>query len=136
MTETVSIFEELNRQIKKAEKSGQLPDTLSVAGRTYTIDGSSPPTQKIIRDWVNPRRPEDVRKDIEHEYVTIDVAPYANEIRLNDVIYSANRTYLLPVFMTDQIREICQATWRHEAQTGGANSFGMNSVKKAGLRYA
>lgn len=72
----------------------------------------------------NPRKPNEAPQEIEIERVAINVAPYADRITLDGVIYLAGQVYEVPVPVAITIREIISRTWQHEASTGGAYSNG------------
>ena len=118
------VFAELNAAIKANE--GKVPDTFTIDGHTFqrTSTVNAGPTKKEYR---NPKTQKVTEEFLEP--VTINVAPYADRITLDGVHYLANRTYELPVAVATSIRDICNQTWKHEAQTGGANSYGAGSVR-------
>jgi len=53
------------------------------------------------------------------ESVYIDLAPYAGEIRLDGVIYHQGRTVDVRASVADVMREMMQATWRHQSIVDG-----------------
>ncbi len=115
-----SVFDELNAQIKAAE--GGLPDTLTVGGVTYR-KGAQPVGAVRRGKYVHPKSGI-VEEDVELESVTINVAPYADRITLDGVIYLQGTTRDVPVYLARTLRDIMARTWQHEHQTGGANTFG------------
>lgn len=122
-TEGNSIFQELNAQIKR---SGSVPDTITIGGRKFRAENAGP--EEIIKDWKSPDGK--IHKDVPHEYVTINLANYAGDIKVDNVVYFHGTTRLLPKPVADVVREVCAGTWRHDAQTGGAFSFGGGGVRR------
>lgn len=53
--------------------------------------------------------------------VTINIAPHAPHIRIDNRIYFNGYTYLFTEAEAASIRECMHNTWRHERATGGAN---------------
>ncbi len=114
-----SIFDELNKQIKAA--NGELPDTFTAGGETYVRRGSAAKPVVKRGKWAKGR---DVREgEVELVSVTINVAPHSDRIVYNSTIYLANRTYDVPVDLAATLKDIISQTWKHEHQTGGANSY-------------
>jgi hypothetical protein len=54
--------------------------------------------------------------------VTIDVAPYADRVMLDNVIYLHGITYEVPKRVYDTIKEVMGRTWEHEATRGNPNA--------------
>lgn len=121
MSDDKSIFKELNEQIKKTE--GAIPDTLTIGGQTFRRVGAPPGPIKRLGKWKNPRKPNEEPVECELESVLINVAPHADRIILDGVHYLANRTYEVPLATAATMRDIISQTWKHEHQTGGANSY-------------
>lgn len=117
------IFDELNRQIKR---SGSVPDTITIGGRKFRAENAG--SEKVVKDWQSPDKK--THKDVEYEYVTVNLAPYADRLNIDGVIYFHGTTRLLPKPVADVIREQCAGSWRHDAQTGGAFSFGGGGVRR------
>ncbi len=114
------VFAEINAAIKA--NGGAVPDTFTIEGETFTRlpqTAQSGPRKKL---WKNPRTGVETEEMIES--VLIAVAPYADRIVMDRVIYLANRSYEMPKAKADSVRDMIAQTWRHEAQTGGAYSFG------------
>jgi hypothetical protein len=55
------------------------------------------------------------------DYV-IDLAGYADKVMIDGVVYWHGKLYKLPRKKYESIREIVQASWRHERAIGGANA--------------
>lgn len=126
MSDKKDIFAELNAQIKAAE--GTIPDTLTIGGQTFRRDGAPPQPRGPVRKlYKNPRTGKQTEEDLES--VLINVAPYADRIILDGVHYLANRTYEVPKAVAATMRDSISQTWKHEAQTGGANSYNSGSVR-------
>jgi hypothetical protein len=53
------------------------------------------------------------------EPVTIDLAPYCAEIRIDNRVYMQGVTYTVPASKAMVLRETMQNTWRHQAHTDG-----------------
>lgn len=120
------IFKELNAQIKAAE--GTIPDTFTVGGQVYSRVGAPPASSRRRRgQYKHPKTGKVSEEDLES--VLINVAPHADRITLDGVIYLANRSYDVPAAVATTIRDIVAQTWKHEAQTGGANSYNAGSVR-------
>lgn len=119
------IFKELNAQIKSAE--GKMPDSVTIGGQVFRREGAPVIKGPVRKKWRNPRTGLETDEDVES--VTINVAPHADRITLDGVIYFANRTYDFPKRIADTVRDIISQTWRHEQQTGGANSFNAGPVR-------
>lgn len=120
------IFKDLNEQIKKAE--GNIPDTVTIGGQTFRREGApAKPPGPVKKLWKNPRTGKQSEQEV--ETVLINVAPYADRIILDGVHYLANRTYEMPKAVADTVRDLISQTWKHEAQTGGANSYNAGSVR-------
>jgi len=125
MAKEPNIFDELNAQIKAAE--GKIPDTFEVGGVRYKREGAPTVRGPVVKKWKNPRTQKEEEREVES--VTIDVAPHADRITLDGVIYLANRTYEVPTETARTMRDVIAQTWKHEAQTGGANSYNAGSVR-------
>lgn len=54
--------------------------------------------------------------------LTIDLAPYANYVSLDNVYYMHGTTYVLPKRTYDSIKEIMARTWQHEVSRGNPNA--------------
>jgi hypothetical protein len=54
--------------------------------------------------------------------LTIDVAPYADRVTLDNVIYLHGITYELPKRVYDTVKEIMGRTWEHESTRGNPNA--------------
>lgn len=122
------IFAELNQAIKAND--GVMPDRFTVGGETFVRTQQRPGDAPVKKPWTNPKTQEVTEEFL--EAVTIDVAPFADRVMLDGVIYLANRTYQVPKRLADTLRDTIAQTWRHEHQTGGAYSFGT----AAGVRNA
>jgi hypothetical protein len=66
--------------------------------------------------------------DIQHEQdeeefvdYTIDLAPHADKIRLDNIIYFHGQTYKLNIHQLRTVQDIVAQTWRHERTIGNAN---------------
>jgi len=114
------VFAELNAAIKAND--GLVPDRFTIEGQTFVREGAKKVSGPVKKLWRNPKNGKESMEDV--ETVVVDVAPYADRVTLDGVIYLANRTYELPVNVARAVRDVCAQTWRHEAQTGGAYSFG------------
>lgn len=134
------IFQELQAAIKAND--GLVPDRLTIGGETFVRAGTTVrgPVRKL---WKHPRTGKESEELI--ETVLIDVAPHSDRIVLDSVHYLAGRTYEVPKPVADTIRDTIAQTWRHEAQTGGAYSFGAagggvrnpaHLVGRSGVGYA
>ena len=119
------IFKELNEQIKKAE--GVIPDTFTVGGQVFRREGTKAPGGPVRKSWRHPRTGKITEEEVEN--VLIAVAPHADRVTLDGVIYLANRTYDMPIAVARTVRDIIAQTWKHENQTGGANSYNAGSVR-------
>lgn len=53
------------------------------------------------------------------EDVTIDLAPYADRVRLDDVIYFNGETKTVRRGVADVLREMMSATWKHQSIVDG-----------------
>lgn len=60
--------------------------------------------------------------DEQMHFITIDVAPFADRITIDNVIYLHGLTYEVPRRMFDSMREVIARTWKHEHDIGNANS--------------
>lgn len=127
--EKQSVLDEINKELNQAEN--KTPDFVEIEGVKYFRDRvqAQDPNRKTKKLWTNPRRPADPPIEVELEQVAINVAPYADRIVLDSVIYLAGRVYEVPLAQAATIREICSRTWQHEASTGGAYSNGQGSVR-------
>lgn len=118
-----TIFDELNAAIRANE--GNVPDRFTINGETFQRVGLQAQDGPVKKKWKNPKTQKETEELVES--VTIAVAPYADRIVLDGIHYLANRTYEVPTAMACAIRDIVAQTWRHEAQTGGAYSYGSTS---------
>ena len=57
--------------------------------------------------------------DEQTEDVFIDLAPYADRIMLDGVIYFQGQTKTVRTSVADVIREICEKTWEHQSIVDG-----------------
>lgn len=118
MASNKDIFAELNEQIK----NGNTPDTFTIGGETFSRVRARPGDAPVKKLWKNPRTGVETEELVES--VTINVAPHADRVILDGVNYLAGRTYDMPKAKADSVRDIIAQTWKHEAQTGGAYSYG------------
>lgn len=58
----------------------------------------------------------------EMHYFTCDLAPFADRIIIDGVVYMHGSTYELPSKQFKSMSEIAARTWEHEAEIGNANS--------------
>ena len=83
------------------------PDTVVIDGVTYYRQQTVPAERK-------PDRPG-------YSFITINLAPHANEIRVDNRIYVHGFTYEIKDEQVPSFNEIMYRTWQHERSTGGAN---------------
>lgn len=121
---TKDVFNELNAVIKA--NAGQVPDRFELNGQVFqrVAPTSAEPQKKTYR---HPRTGIETEELMES--VTINVAPYADRVVIDNTHYLANRSYEVPVALARTLRDVCSQTWKHEAQTGGAYSFGGGAVR-------
>lgn len=122
------ILKDIQNELKDEPAKAETPDFVEIDGVKYFRDKAqaSDPNRKVTKLWTNPRFPNREPEMRELEQVAINVAPYADRITLDSVIYLAGRVYEVPVEVAATIREICARTWAHESSTGGAHSHGTN----------
>lgn len=125
MSEKTDIFKEINEQIKKAE--GGVLNEVTINGQVFRREGAAKSSGPVRKAYKDPKTGKTTEEDVES--VVINVAPHADRITLDGVIYLANRTYDMPKAKADTVRDICAQTWKHEQQTGGANSYNAGSVR-------
>lgn len=53
------------------------------------------------------------------ETLTIDLAEYCGDIRIDGVVYFQGQTYTVPRSRADVMREMMQKTWQHQAHVDG-----------------
>ena len=116
---------EINDQIKKAE--GGVLNEVTIGGQVFRREGAPKIAGPVRKPYKDPKTGKTTDEDVES--VTINVAPHADRITLDGVIYLANRSYEMPKAKADTVRDICARTWQHEQQTGGANSYNTGVVR-------
>ena len=136
MSNNRDIFAELNATIK--ENEGKVPDRFTIGGEEFQRVGAKA-AGPVKRSYKHPKTGKVTEEMLES--VLVNVAPHADRITLDGVIYLANRSYDVPKATADTMRDIISNTWRHEAQTGGAYSFGNNAARNhraagAGVGFA
>jgi hypothetical protein len=57
--------------------------------------------------------------DEPRELVTIDLAPYCKEIRLDNVVYQQGETREVRASVASVLREVMQRTWGHQSEIDG-----------------
>lgn len=57
--------------------------------------------------------------DEESVDVTVDLAPYCDNIKLDNVVYLQGVTYTVRASVAQVIRETCQRTWTHQSEIDG-----------------
>ena len=117
---TKDIFQELNAAIKAND--GVVPDRFTVDGQTFVRTQPRPGEGAVKKMWKNPKTQIETEEFVESVFISL--APHSDRIVLDSVIYLANRTYEVPKRVADTMRDVIANSWRHEAQTGGAYSFG------------
>lgn len=134
---TKDIFQELNQAIKAND--GVMPDRFTVDGQTFERKRQQAGDAPVMKTWKNPKTGKETEELV--ETIFINVAPHSDRIIIDGTHYLANRTYEVPKALADTMRDIISQTWKHEAQTGGAYSYGAGSVRnpqaaQPGVGYA
>lgn len=128
-----NILDQIKQDLAAAETEvagGEAPAFVEIGGVRYYKEQAQAAAPRAVRKlWRNPRKPNDAPVEMEVEQVAINVAPYADRITLDGVIYLAGRVYEFPTHIAQTVREICYRTWQHEASTGGAYTNGTQSVR-------
>jgi hypothetical protein len=92
-----------------AEAAIDPPDTVEIDGVTYYRQQTAPAERKPDREG--------------YSFVTINLAPHASDIRIDNRIYSHGFTYEIRDEAVQTFNEIMFRTWQHERSTGGANTM-------------
>lgn len=121
------IFDEIAKATEEAAKAEakaeqhEPPETVEIGGVTYYRTAPGPQRRKASKP--------------NHVMFTVNLAPHARHIRVDNVIYHHGGVYEIREDQEATFAEICQRTWDHERSTGGANiasGAGMRAVARRG----
>lgn len=105
-----ALSDELLKSIQAAadaDAAVEPPDTVEIDGVTYYRQQVAPTERKPDREG--------------YSFITINLAPHASEIRIDNRIYFHGFTYEIRDDQVPTFSEIMFRTWQHERSTGGAN---------------
>lgn len=97
------------------------PDTVEIDGVTY---------------YRNPGKQRRKASKPGHVMFTVNLAPHAKDIRIDNVIYMHGGVYEIAAEREPTFAEICRRTWDHERSTGGANIASNGGAMRAVARRA
>lgn len=73
----------------------------------------------VLKEQAKAKARQKTGVDEELVEVTVDLAPYAGEIRLDNVVYMQGVTYTVRASVAQVMREAMQRTWGHQSEIDG-----------------
>lgn len=117
-----SMISDADRKLFTAKELEELEAEVTIEISDEMLDEAR---QRVRESLKAQKRLEMQRKldpDEELYFCTIDLAPFADRMTLDGVVYLHGATYEVPHRQYDTMREIMSRSWQHEASIGNANS--------------
>lgn len=116
-------------QISDADRALFTVEELEALEHEVTLEAQADLKEEArerVRDRLKATKRLEIQRKIDPDeemyYITVDLAPFADRITLDGVVYMHGATYEVPHRQYDTMREIVARTWEHEAEIGNANS--------------
>ena len=116
-------------QISDADRALFSPEELAALEAEITLEVQEDMREEArdrVREKLKVQKRAEMQRRIDPDeemyHITIDLAPFAANITIDNVIYLHGSTYEVPKKLYDTMREVMARTWQHESEIGNANS--------------